>query len=142
MTRPVSKWIVLVVTLLTALWVPASFTLVWWMFSLAMKAGAHEGHNQVPSPPLEHDWQVASLIAAAVIMGGPAVIAVIAFCGRAVGTGAVYATLAVLLLVLAAPAAINSARALRPDPPPTQPALPGKVPCVERRGGDTRCPGG
>jgi hypothetical protein len=140
--KPVSKWIVLVVSLLTALWVPALFTLMWWMVSLGLTASAYERDNQVPSPQLAHDSSVALLVAAAVAVGGPAVIAVIAFAGRAVRTGAVYATLALLLLVLAGPAMINSARSLRPDPPPTQPALPGEGPCVERSGGDTRCPGG
>jgi hypothetical protein len=53
-----------------------------------------------------------------VAVGGPALIAVAAFAGRLVRTGAVYLALAIVLGVLAIPFAAEAYRTLIPSPPP------------------------
>jgi hypothetical protein len=76
---------------------------------------------------------------AAVGAGGPVAIGVVALALRRVVTGWVFVTLAVLLAV---PAAITGQEGWdRLHPTSTvEPDLP--THCVERSGGDTRCPGG
>jgi ABC-type enterobactin transport system permease subunit len=81
---------------------------------------------------------VLGLLLVAVIVGGPAFIAAVAFAARLVRAGAVFVVIAALLGALILPLAVNTQRQL--TPPPEAPGPPGA--CQEHSGSDTRCPGG
>jgi hypothetical protein len=70
-------------------------------------------------------------------VGGPALIATVAFATRMARTGAVYVVLAVLLGALALPFAASANRTpALPPPPPSAPTI-----CQEHSGSDNQCPG-
>ncbi|MGW0433937.1 DUF6234 family protein [Micromonospora sp. NPDC003197] len=71
------------------------------------------------------------------LVGGPLLIAVLAAVGRFKITVVVFGIIGVLLAVPAGYLALDAWRTLHPAPAPPAPEH-----CIERSGGDTRCPGG
>lgn len=72
------------------------------------------------------------------LAGGPLLIGVLAAVGRFKITTVVYGILGVLLAVPAGYLVLDAWRTLQPPPAPS----PAPEHCIERSGGDTRCPGG
>jgi hypothetical protein len=119
-------WPPLTVGLLTVAWVFGLFvTAVQWM-GAAWLAGASAGAQDRPG-------MLAGRFAA-VLIGGPVILTVIAIAGKLRKTALTYGVLAGLGLVLV----LVATAASREQPP----AAPAPTHCVELSGGDTRCPGG
>ncbi|MDG4834670.1 DUF6234 family protein [Solwaraspora sp. WMMD1047] len=133
------RWAAPTVALLTLAWLAATLALLWAAFAIGMEAWSDQhSNNGDRAEELGRRGSWAGLRLIAVALGGPLLIAAVAFAGRLVKTGVAYLFLAILVGALTAPLAMNSARNLAPEPPP--PSAPGG--CQEHSGGDTRCPGG
>jgi xanthine/uracil permease len=119
-------WPPLTVGLLTVVWVFGLFvTAVRWM-GAAWLAGSSDAAQDRPG-----------LLAgqfAAVLIGGPVILTIIAIAGKLRKTALTYGVLAGLGVVLVLLAMAASREPSAPAPQPTH--------CVELSGGDTRCPGG
>jgi hypothetical protein len=127
------------VALLTVLWLLASLLLVGWAFAIGLQGWADQHGNGgagLAESSRRGNRVLLSLYLTAV--GGSVVIAVVAFTGRLVRTGAVYLALALVLGAFGLPFGEAAARDLVPPPP--VPSGPGG--CQEHSGGHTRCPGG
>jgi hypothetical protein len=72
------------------------------------------------------------------LAGGPLLVAGLAAVGRLKVTAVVYGVVVVLLTVPAGYLVLDAWRTLQPPPEPP----PAPEHCIERSGGDTRCPGG
>ena len=119
-------WPPLTVGLLTVAWVFGLLvTAVQWM-GAAWLAGGSAAAQDRPD-------MLAGRFAA-VLIGGPVVLTVIAIAGKLRKTALTYGVLAALGLVLV----LFATAASREQPPPA----PAPTHCVELSGGDTRCPGG
>jgi hypothetical protein len=138
-TEVTPRWAAPTVVLLTLGWLAATLALLWVVFAVGMDAWSDQHSNQGDrAEELGRRGSRAGLNLFLVALGGPLLIAAVAFAGRLVKTTAAYLFLAVVVGVLTAPLAMNTARTLTPEPPP--PSAPGW--CQEHSGGDTRCPGG
>ncbi|HEX5597207.1 MAG TPA: DUF6234 family protein [Micromonosporaceae bacterium] len=132
-------WAPAAVVLLTIVWVVALLALTWWLFGIGMERWANSyDSDRARAAELARQSSRALLILAAVAVGGPILIAIVARAGELVRTGVVYIVLAIVLGLLVLPVAAGAYRTVTPPPPP--PAVPDG--CQERSGGDTRCPGG
>ncbi|MFI6231316.1 hypothetical protein ACIBCR_28870 [Micromonospora echinospora] len=127
------------VALLTVLWLLAALALLGWTFAIGIQGWADQ-HGSGGADPAGAGRRGSGVLLALYLTaaGGPVVIAVVAFAGRLVRTGAVYLALALLLGAFGLPFGEAAARDLVPPPP--VPSGPGG--CQEHSGGDTRCPGG
>jgi hypothetical protein len=138
-SRPAQRWAPTAVTLLTIAWLLAVPALAWRCFGIGLQGWADEQDNGgAHAAELRRQAATAALLLAGVAAGGPALLAVVAFAGRMVKTGAVYIVLTVLLSAPALVAAAEADRTLNPSPPPR----PAPTFCQEHSGDDTRCPGG
>lgn len=103
-----------------------------------LEAWAEDQSDSARLDALHHRAAVAAALLAGVAVGGPVLIAVVAFVNRMARAGTVYVVLAVVLAVFALPfAAQNSPAPSRPSPSTSTPYV-----CQEHSGGDNRCPGG
>ncbi|MEU4570476.1 DUF6234 family protein [Micromonospora sp. NPDC023956] len=126
------------VALLTVLWLFTSLLLLGWTFAIGLEGWAeHHGGGGGPAETSRRG-NLALLALYLTAAGGPVVIAVVAFAGRLVRTGAVYLSLALVLGALGLPLGAAAVRELAPPPPVPS----GPVGCQEHSGGDSRCPGG
>ena len=127
------------VVVLTVLWVLGICALVLWLFGLGMQGWAEQySADDAGSAALDRRATTVLLVLAAVVAGGPLVIAGAAFTGKSARTGVVFLVLAAVLAVPALAVAAGAYRSWNPPAPP----LPGPAVCQEHSGGDTRCPGG
>ncbi|BFU47409.1 hypothetical protein KRMM14A1004_56460 [Krasilnikovia sp. MM14-A1004] len=127
------------VALLTVGWVLATLALAWWWFGIGMAMWADEQSDSGAHwAGLHHQEAVAAMWLAGAAVGGPALIAVVAFATRMPKAGTVYVVLAVVLSVPVLPIVARAGHTLAPPPPPS----PVPTVCQEHSGGDTRCPGG
>jgi hypothetical protein len=132
------RWTSTTVGLLVVAWVLAFPAVVVWLFGIGMQGWADQHSGTDRSAELQRSAAHALFTLAALISGGPALIAVVAFAGRLRRTGIVFTVLAVAGAVLAVPVAGEAFRTVEPAaPPPSAPTV-----CQEHSGGDTRCPGG
>ncbi|HEX5541576.1 MAG TPA: DUF6234 family protein [Micromonospora sp.] len=132
-------WAPAAVVLLTMVWVAGLLALLWWLFGIGMEGWANSYDSDgARAAELARQSSQALLILAAVAVGGPILIAIVARAGELARTGVVYIVLAILLSLLALPVAAQAYRTVTPPPPP--PAVPDG--CQEHSGDDTRCPGG
>ncbi|WP_431878034.1 hypothetical protein [Micromonospora marina] len=113
---------------------------VWWVGIGLEQWSISYGNQPGEFANLQRRASVALLVAALVATAGPAVIALVAYRLRLVRIAVVFLVLAVVIAVPAVPFAVLAGRDLDPTPAVTNPGPPGH--CVERSGGDTRCPGG
>jgi hypothetical protein len=126
------RWVGTTVALMTTGWVLALLASVWWCFGIAMEGWADSGEH---SAELDHRGATAATVLALVAVGGPALIAVVAFAGERGRIGAVYVVLALVLGVLALPVVAGTGG--KPAPPTPTPSV-----CQEHSGGGNECPGG
>ena len=125
--------------LLTVGWLLGVGILVWLLFAVGMESWAdhHSNHGQ-RSAELSARAARVSLWLAGVGVGGPALIALVAYLGGMVRMSIVYLVLAMVLVVPGYGIARQAYRVLDPPGPPE----PAPTHCVEFSGGDARCPGG
>jgi hypothetical protein len=132
-------WAPAAVALLTTGWGLALLMAALRVVGIGLSAWADQQDNGgAGSAALDQSAAAAATLLAGVAVGGPALIAVVAFAGRLARTSMVYVALTVVLGTLAL---LVMAGAERNRPAPADPA-PGPSICQERSGGDTRCPGG
>lgn len=135
-------------TILAVAWVVAIGVLLWQLFEVAMSSWAASYDGDLPLEEaisraqrldrLQAHWL---LWLAAVSVGGPLLIAIVALAGRMRRMAVVFwLVVAGVLAVPAIAIAVQASLMLKPDSPTTPPRPPGY--CVEYSGGDTRCPGG
>ncbi len=123
-------WPPLTVGLLTAVWVFGLFaTAVQWMGAVWLA-----GSSDVSAAAQDRPGMFAGRFAA-VLIGGPVVLAIIAIAGKLRKTALTYGVLAGLGVVLV----LFAVAASRDEPPAPAPQ---PTHCLELSGGDTRCPGG
>lgn len=128
-----------VVGFLVLVWVLGLLAVAWWVFSLGMRQWADSYSGPGPgTAALNQQGAAAMLVLALLAVGGPAIIALVAYRLRLVRTAVVLLVLSLALAIPGLPVAAFAYRDLRPAPPPAAP--PGH--CQEHSGGDTRCPGG
>ncbi|MFJ6154342.1 hypothetical protein [Micromonospora profundi] len=127
--------------LLVLVWVCGLMAAAGWWVGIGLEQwSVSYGDQPAEFADLRRRASVALLVVAFVATAGPAVIALVAYQLRRVRTAVVFLVLTVVIAVPAAPVAVLTVRDLDPAPAPTTPGPPGH--CVERSGGDTRCPGG
>jgi len=123
-------WPPLTVGLLTVVWVFGLFaTAVQWMGAAWLAGGSDVGAAAQDRPGM-----LAGRFAA-ILIGGPVLVTIIAIAGKLRKTALTYGVLAGLGVVIVLFAAVASR-----DEPPAPVQRP--THCVELSGGDTRCPGG
>jgi hypothetical protein len=133
-----ANWGAVTVTALTVAWVGSML----YFFGRALKAGldARAAYYDGPSPTRQSvltDVSAAAMEHMVVVLAvGPVVIVIAAAIGRLKRTAIVFSVIAVPALLLGGLEQEQYARQHTPAPPP------GYDHCVERSGGDTRCPGG
>lgn len=130
------RWARTTVGLLVTVWLLSFPLMLWWLFRIGMQGWANSySDDPARSAEIDHSTSMATLTVALLAVGGPAVIALVAFAGSMYKIGKVFAVLAVTGLVLAVALTAGSSR-------PAAPADPSPTICQEHSGGDTRCPGG
>ena len=122
---------------LTAIWVVGLLALVWRLVNLAFASWADQFSGRTKS--FESEASTALLLLAVVAVSGPLVIAVVARIAGRHRAARVYAVVAVVLAVPAAPVLLGALQEWSIQRAPT---VPDHVVCQESSGGDTRCPGG
>jgi hypothetical protein len=123
-------WPPLTVGLLTVGWVFGLFaTALQWMSAVWLA-----GSSDVSAAAHDRPGMLAARFAA-VLIGGPVLLAIVAIAGKLRRTALTYGVLAGLGVVLV----LFAAAASRDEPPAPAPQ---PTHCVELSGGDTRCPGG
>jgi hypothetical protein len=127
----------IIIVLLTVLWVIASAGLLLTGIGVGLRGLGVEDQGALRA--IHRESTVLELWFIGVGVGGPLAIAVAALALRRVVTGWVFVTIAVLLAVPASIMGRAAWHSLHPTPPAYEPQ---PTHCVERSGGDTRCPGG
>jgi K+-transporting ATPase c subunit len=123
--------------LLTIMWVLVVLALTWRLFGIGLEQWSDQQSSEGShADELDRKAYAALLLLIGAAVGGPVLIAIVAFIGRMAVTGAVYVALAVILGAFALPVAGRTHR----EPPPLP--SPGPAICQEHSGSDTRCPGG
>ncbi|MFI5491256.1 hypothetical protein [Actinoplanes sp. NPDC051859] len=142
MTKPsVSRqWPQAVLAVLTAVWLWAVLrsVLLWAFAGTDGIFGNQANGNAAVEAALQQEKASATMVLFSVMVGGPVLIAVVAFACRMSRTAATYLVLALASSILAA---VLGAQANRMSPSsPTPPPAP--VRCQEHSGGEAECPGG
>lgn len=127
------------VGVLSTAWVVATFALICRLLSLALGqwADSYSGSSETTALYAAQSAH-AGLWLAALLAGGPVILAVLAWAGGMRKTFIGFLGLAVLLVPAGLAGAAGMWRTLHPSSPP--PAAPAH--CVEFSGGDSTCPGG
>ncbi|WP_173062954.1 DUF6234 family protein [Phytohabitans houttuyneae] len=126
------------VVLLTVAWLLLLLGLGYAWFGTGMESWAdHHSNSGARQDEIAKKANQLLLGLALTGVGGPVLIAVVAFAGRLRWTGVVFTVLAIVFCGLSVPLAGATWRELNPPQP-----VPTTYVCQERSGGDTRCPGG
>lgn len=129
----------LAVSLVAVAWVLAVLVAIARWLGVAMQNwGDAQSNGGLPPAQLETRGIAATEVLAAVVVGGPVLIAVVAFFVRLAWTGAFFLVMAAALGALALLMTGGGYLPAQPVPTPQ----PTHSICQESSGGDTHCPGG
>ncbi len=138
---PVRRWWVAgAIVPMTYGWIVALLALGWKLFTLGMQGWANQtGRSGIHVDEINHRAAVTAMVFASVAVGGPALIAILAFAIRAAKTGVVYSVLAAVIGLLVLTPALHAGRTL--FPPAVEHLPTGPPACQEHSGSDNSCPG-
>lgn len=126
------------VGVLTVGWIVGLVAVLWWLWSLAWEGWADQVSGRT-SPDLAARAFLALVVLVGVAVGGPLLIAAIAWRRKRTRAAVVHGVLAAVLAAVCLPVL---AVAVRQRADEQGPSGPRSVVCQEHSGGDTRCPGG
>jgi hypothetical protein len=133
-------WAVVAVPILIFVWSVAMIKLFLGLMGAGLMVAANGGQGalEVEAHRAAYVADVQFLVTAVVGLAVIAIVAIVASRGWLRVVAAAFLVLAMVLGLLASLFIRREERRLHPPPPPTS----GPTQCMERSGGDTRCPGG